>query len=192
MFKNDIKKYKGNVNLYSNILMQESEKREGTKEIGDLTDNELQIYSQLISIRNTEINQFWRRLIILVGIQGVILPIFIGSFTDIIGTEHDWVIFFSIFLGFLLSLIITLIVRSNSFWKCFWENKLKDFETKFKFSYRIFEDEHPPKRYANENSSIFAGYISATKLAFSLTVLFTLFWFFLLVYYGINSNILSI
>ncbi|RXE56323.1 hypothetical protein ABH15_09425 [Methanoculleus taiwanensis] len=155
----------------------------------ELTDSEMEmLYSQLVSIRNVEIDQFWRRFIILIGIQGVVFPIFIGSFSDIIGTKHDFVIFLAIVLGFLLSVIITLMVRSNAFWKRFWENKLIEFEETNNFKFRIFEKGHPPKKYVAENKSISSGYLSATDLAFALSVLFTLFWLVLLVYYSIKSN----
>lgn len=157
-----------------------------------LTDSEMSVlYSQLVSIRNVEIDQFWRRFIILIGIQGVIFPIFIGSFSTIIGTKHDFVILAAICLGFLLSVTITLMVRSNAFWKCFWENKLKNFEELNNFQFRIFENEHPPKEYVDKHKSITSGYLSATNLAFMLSVLFTLFWLFLLGYYGIKSNCFS-
>jgi len=154
-----------------------------------LNDSEkYDVYAQLVSIRNVEIDQFWRRFIILIGIQGLILPIFISSFTDIIGTKHDFVILISIFLGFSLAIIITLIVRSNSFWKCFWEDKLKEFERENEFKFRIFADEHPPKDYMGQHK----GYISATKLALVLSAIFVVFWGFFLLYYFINSNCIMV
>ncbi len=47
------------------------------------------IYDNAISVRNLEIDQFWKRNVFLFGIEGVILSFFIASFESLIDTKYN-------------------------------------------------------------------------------------------------------
>ncbi|WP_461752472.1 RipA family octameric membrane protein [Methanocorpusculum sp.] len=85
-------------------------------------------YEQLINVRNVEINHFWNRMLSLIGIQGVILSFFIGSFCVLFASPYPIILIISSIFGFFLAVASFFIIYASRLWLEYYEEKVKTFE----------------------------------------------------------------
>ena len=135
-------------------------------------------YGQLISVRNLEVEQFWKRNVFIFGIQGVIISFFIGSFCDlIVASKYIIILNICAVFGFLLALLCFLLINTDRLWLEYYENKIEKFEkeinnkkSKNSLKLWIFCDEER-KDVKTKN-----GYVSTKKLCVGIGFLFVIFW----------------
>lgn len=87
-------------------------------------------YEQLISVRNLEIDQFWKRNVFIFGIQGVIISFFIGSFSTLMNNQYTVILIISNIFGFCLAVFCLLIINTDRLWLKYYEDKVEAFEIK--------------------------------------------------------------
>lgn len=126
-------------------------------------------YETAISIRNLEVDQFWKRNVFLFGIEGLILSFFIGSFEYLISSNYNLILIISSIFGLILSILVGIIVRSNKKWVEHWENKVKKIEDENNFQVKLFDS------HSIEGTS-------TKSCILGICMLFFGFWVIILVY----------
>lgn len=135
------------------------------------------LYEWAISIRNLEVEQFWKRNVFLFGIEGLILSFFIGGFESLMNSGYNFILVVSAAFGLIFSAITYKIVDIDRKWVDYWENKLQKIEQENNFQIKLFDNHGNGK--INE---VIKGYRSTKRLTLGICLLFVGFWIVILGY----------
>lgn len=137
-----------------------------------------EMYNHAISIRNVEVDQFWKRNVFLFGIEGLLLSFFIGSFNFFVNSEYKYLILFFIVFSFIFSFLTFCLVCVNKSWLEYWENTLGEIEEKNNFPVKLFRRVYSKdKRTIIKIKNLFR---SSKSLMVMISILFIVLWFFIM------------